>query len=327
MSPRIPDVIIVQKQTALERYTKRPLNVDFYDYLERDGQSHEALVFAHDAHVSTRATLVERLDSLGLSHDFYNLDELPRAGFSYGHGAPDSPPGQNSVPLAPKSGVVISLGGDGTLLHASHYVSGSTLLLGINSCPPHSVGHLCAGTQAELPALLEQALAGTLPTTSVRRLKVTTSRQHPLPLGLNDVLVCNRHPAATSRYQLTILRPNGNELSEKQLSSGIWISAAAGSTAAIGSHGLPRLPISATSFLYSVREPYRPHAAELLLRAGVLDGEGTVLRLFSRMRQCLVCVDGPDSFAFLGFGESLEISLPPECALRLATPPTALLFT
>ncbi|MCX7632690.1 MAG: hypothetical protein N2Z22_05090, partial [Turneriella sp.] len=38
--------------------------------------------------------------------------------------------------------LVISLGGDGTFIHTSHFVS-ETLLLGINSAPEHSVGHYC----------------------------------------------------------------------------------------------------------------------------------------------------------------------------------------
>src|SRR5215470_17894056 len=39
--------------------------------------------------------------------------------------------------------LVISVGGDGTLLGASHYVRGG-MIIGVNSAPGDSVGHFCA---------------------------------------------------------------------------------------------------------------------------------------------------------------------------------------
>src|SRR4030095_13321415 len=48
--------------------------------------------------------------------------------------------------------LVISVGGDGTLLSASHYVRDG-MMIGVNSAPGDSVGHFCSanrGTFAEL---------------------------------------------------------------------------------------------------------------------------------------------------------------------------------
>ncbi|MBX9703603.1 MAG: hypothetical protein K2X39_05570 [Silvanigrellaceae bacterium] len=47
------------------------------------------------------------------------------------------------------------------------------------------------------------------------------------------------------------------------------------------------------------------------------DGDKKELFIFSRMRQGLACVDGPDFCTELGFGETLHISMPQECSLNL----------
>ncbi len=307
------DIAIVQKQTALERYTRRALNIDFLEYLEKAGQSLDSLVASHDAHMRARELLLQLLAERNLSHTLFNLDELQESGLKF-HDE-DFP---YETGIIPKQKLVLSLGGDGTLLHASHYVGGDVNLLGLNSCPGHSVGHLCRAIPATFSKALDSFFKKKMRVQEVRRLKVVTSQGHSLPLGLNDLLLCNRHPAATSRYQLSVTSSRNAE-SEKQLSSGIWISAPAGSTAAISSYGLPRLELNSQQYLLAVREPYVALGASLRLEKRVLDGRHDALTLFCRMRQGMVCVDGPDASALLGFGESVRISLPDSSRLNLVT--------
>ena len=324
-----PDVWIVQKKTALERYTKRALNVDFFDYLERAGQSLDGLVHAHNEHNKSRDRLLKHLEVLGISAEIFTLDELAASAKDfYSSEKPESG-------LHPARGLVLALGGDGTLLHASHYVGNDVWLAGVNSCPEHSVGHLCDILPNDIERKISMLLARSVEPTLVRRLKTVSSRGHVLPLALNDVLLTNRHPAATSRYQLSIsstavgndtgtknTEKKSEERTEKQLSSGLWVAAPAGTTAAISSYGLPPLPLDSSCFQFAVREPYMPSiqsaaAQPLHLLKEKLEGNSTTLTLFSRMRQGIVCVDGPDSSAYLGFGESVELSLPPQAALKL----------
>lgn len=132
-----------------------------------------------------------------------------------------------------------------------------------------------------------------------------------LPLALNDVLFCNSHPAATSRYEVSVfedsaqpkleraLHPDDTELErrillEEHVSSGVWVSTAAGSSAAISSYGLQRLPLSSRRYLVAVREPYfRPGTLCTLTRSS-LDGCHQTLQLRSHMDKAIVAVDGPD---------------------------------
>ena len=63
---------------------------------------------------------------------------------------------------ASDASLVVTVGGDGTLLAASHHV-GSIPILGVNSSPEHSVGFFCPAHLGNLLPMLERALDGTLP--------------------------------------------------------------------------------------------------------------------------------------------------------------------
>ena len=307
------DVYIIQKQTTLERYTHSKFNVDFFDYLERDNQTTAPLQKAHDEHIKSRDILIKSLKKHSLSYKIYNLDELSENNICYFN---DKCPQSG---LRPKKNLVISLGGDGTLLHASHHVGGDVCLLGINSCPKHSVGHMCPIIPKHIEKTIEFFVKNEFKIKNVRRLKLEASRKQSLPLALNDVLLCNRHPAATSRYQLSVfsLLQNIELQSEKQLSSGLWVSTSAGSTAAISSYGFEKSDITSPDIHVAVREPYTPRNESLNMQKFNMNGEEKYLLFFSRMRQGLVCVDGPDSCAHLGFGDTVHISLPQECSIKL----------
>ena len=307
------DVYIIQKQTTLERYTQRNLNVDFFDYLERDRQTPAPLQQAHKEHLKSRKILTKCLEKHSLSYKIFNLDEITQNNICYFN---DKCPNSG---LKPKKNLVISLGGDGTLLHASHHVGGDVCLLGINSCPEHSVGHMCPIIPKYIEKAIECFVNKEFTASSIRRLKLEASRKQILPLALNDVLLCNRHPAATSRYQISICSLDKNQeiQSEKQLSSGLWISTSAGSTAAISSYGFEKSEINSPNIHVAVREPYTPRNETLNLQRFNLDGNKNSLLFFSRMRQGLVCVDGPDSCGYLGFGDTVYVSLPKECSIKL----------
>ena len=63
--------------------------------------------------------------------------------------------------------LVIAVGGDGTLLAASHNVD-DIPILGVNSAPKHSVGFFCAATRKDFRRYLDQALSGKLRKVSLR---------------------------------------------------------------------------------------------------------------------------------------------------------------
>jgi NAD+ kinase len=306
------DVIIVQKQTALERYTKPSLNIDFYDYLAQDNQVTQNLHSAHQTHVTSREYLLTALKALGLTYVIFNLDELSTSQVDFfDENIPSSG-------LCPQKKLVISLGGDGTLLHASHHVGAQIKLLGINSCPEHSVGHLCSTLPHTIENDVSRALSfSSQDVTPVRR-RVDLPNSKPLPLALNDALVCHLHPAATSRYQLSVIDSQGQVLTnEKQLSSGLWVANAAGSTAAISTYGFESIPLQSSQIRVACREPYLPKKEDLKLGKFSIDSDTEHLSIFSRMRQGIVCLDGPDFCAQFGFSDTIKIHAPQSASLLL----------
>jgi NAD+ kinase len=306
------DIFVVQKQTALERYSLRPTHVDFLEYAKRDNKNYQSLLKAHRIHTQCREHFLKLLDSLGLSYKLLNLDELHNTEYEFW-----SP--ENGHQINPNLSLVVSLGGDGTLLHASHFSGGQLQLIGINSCPEHSVGYLCALDEENMRTWFPKALDGSWLAQKIKRIQTKSSSGQLFPLALNDVFFCHQHPAATSRYDIVVKTKN-SITQESHLSSGCWISTAAGSSAAIKGYGLPQFPATHDSMLFAVRELYNPHEAGHTLTKGVLTEEDTI-SIFSKMRQALACVDGPDNSGLLSFGDSIELSTNANCDLRLFVKP------
>jgi NAD+ kinase len=83
--------------------------------------------------------------------------------------------------------VVMTVGGDGTLLSASHAV-GSTPVFGINSAPLDSVGFLCSAHHGNVRERVRDLVAGRLPETRLARMRVTVDGKVKHTRVLNDVL-------------------------------------------------------------------------------------------------------------------------------------------
>ncbi|NBO38003.1 hypothetical protein EBU99_05415 [bacterium] len=309
--PPLTDVVVIQKKTALERYANEFKSDSARTYFLRDGQNDETLQKAHNQHCQTLDSLLAMLTEQSLSYSLHTLDDLNGDGnaglFPYQFG---THPGLQS-----RLNLVLTVGGDGTLLRTSHFVGGETRMLGINSVPQHSVGHLCALKPETLERGLQDILSSQRAAKHVRRLVARTSKGDALPYALNDIYFGHQHPASASRYTLSIEGPRA--LSERQLSSGLWISTAAGSTAAIRSYGLGALDVTSNQYLVAVREPYVHPDHHLTLTKLALDGDHESVTLFSRMRHGIVCIDGPVTACVLGFGDTLEVGLAPEGMLMI----------
>ncbi|MDP3768766.1 MAG: NAD(+)/NADH kinase, partial [Dehalococcoidia bacterium] len=131
--------------------------------------------------------------------------------------------------------LIVSVGGDGTFLHAARTIHG-TPILGVNSDPSRSEAVFCAANARTFPRLIRQALSGRLPKLTLRRLALTLNGRALRPRAVNDVLIAHDDPAVMTRYRLTIGRRE-----EAHKSSGMWISTAAGSSSAVLAAGGVRL--------------------------------------------------------------------------------------
>jgi NAD+ kinase len=194
------------------------------------------------------------------------------------------------TPIQGSFDLVVTVGGDGTLLSASHQVGPGTPLLGINSAPDHSVGFFCGASKGRTGAALHAALSGEMHATELTRMRVDLNGRCLHARILNEALFCHASPAATSRYILRV-QSGGRTEEEEQRSSGMWVGPAAGSTAAQRSAGGRVLPITSKDIQFVVREPYTPVGVPLRLALGTID-ESSRIEIRNKMRESKIFVDG-----------------------------------
>lgn len=201
---------------------------------------------------------------------------------------------------------IVTVGGDGTFLHASHFAGPRHLLLGVNSVPHASHGAFCSTDAERFEKALQRLLQGKAPITPLHRLVAKKNGKRLPILALNDILIANPSPAGTSRYELVLGR-----LKEEQKSSGLWISTPSGSSAAIRSAGGKLLAKHSRQFQFLVREPFQQGARKLRLLKGVLP-PGQTVKVRIQMSKGALFVDGCHIRYDLKQGDVAEIGLSKE---------------
>jgi NAD+ kinase len=213
-----------------------------------------------------------------------------------------------------KFDLVVTVGGDGTLLKTSHHVGPGTAVVAINSAPKSSVGFFSAGAQGNVKRVLADALSGKLRKSVLARMRVERNGRVLEKRVLNEVLFCHMNPAATSRYVIRL--EDGKRITEDQRSSGVWIGPPAGSTAAIRSAGGRLLPLESRTLQLVVREPYRPHGERVRLKKGLVP-EGSRLVLTNKMHSARIFVDGHQREHECEMGDVLAMEISDEPLLML----------
>lgn len=199
------------------------------------------------------------------------------------------------------SDVVISIGGDGTLIAAARSLAESrTPLLGVNL--GGKLGFLTEVDASAVPGALEGLLAGGVPVEERMNLDVEIRREGLPPEhihALNDCAV-NRGPV-TGILEFSV--HVGHEYLGTFLADGVIVSTPTGSTAYSLSAGGPILHPEMEALVVT---PICPHA--LSLRPLVLGGDHEVeVRLLTPGNQARAAVDGADVFD-LTTGDAVVIS-------------------
>lgn len=305
-----PQVLVLAKKSALRMHLERQDEARHRRVerlLEQNDPTVHRMAGAHQQHEACLEEVREALAALGCEAKLVMAAQLDEFKVVID---PHRSPGV-ATPTAParKPDLVVTVGGDGTLLAASHAVS-DTPILAINSAPGYSVGFFCGGRLGNVRETLEQALESKLSVSELTRMKVERDDVLLTTRVLNEVLVCSASPAATTRY---ILEHRG--VVEDQKSSGIWIGPAAGSTAAQRSAGGRVLPLTSDKLQFVVREPYTPAGQVLRLPRGLV-ARGESLSIRVKMSDGRVFVDGPHEVHTVTIGDHLRFSASDE-PLRL----------
>ena len=200
---------------------------------------------------------------------------------------------------------IISVGGDGTLLSASHSIEDRTPIIGFRSSDS-SVGYLCAGDVTEVSRVLKSYKDGTLKYQDRHRIRAIVfkaenrSEVKTFPV-LNDFLYTNSNPASTTRYKIHF---QGKEETHK--SSGLWLSTATGSTAAISAAGGQVLEPEDDRLQFVVRELYRYDNRNNQIVSGFFDQAGDSIEIENHCARGVLALDGERGVIRLMFGDRLK---------------------
>ncbi|KAF9672595.1 hypothetical protein SADUNF_Sadunf11G0058500 [Salix dunnii] len=198
--------------------------------------------------------------------------------------------------------LVVTVGGDGTLLQASHFLDDSIPVLGVNSDPTQvkevekfsnefdatrSTGYLCAATVQSFEQVLDDILVGQKVPSNLSRISLSVNSQPLSSYALNDVLIADPCPATVSRFSFRV-------------------STAAGSTAAMLSAGGFAMPVLSEDLQYMVREPISPGAAIRVMHGIIKSDQSMKASWFSK--KGVIYIDGSHVFHSIQHGDSIELS-------------------
>jgi NAD+ kinase len=281
-----PHILVAHKKSLYQTRVIDEHDASLAKLIEQRDVSVERVKQSHEAHQRSLEEVCEHLSSRGLDFDRrFRGDIVDTKDYD----------------------LVITVGGDGTVLDMSHKIT-DVPMLAVNSDPQSSIGYFCAGTAEELPMMLKKTLDSEWDPLELGRFSVRVNDEVSSVPALNDVLISHENPAAVSHYLLRI----GDNEPEEQKSSGIWVSTPAGSTAAIRSAGGYVLPLDSERLQFLVREPYPVPDKSYRFLKGIRP-IGETIEVISQMHDGRIFVDGPHIHYPFTIGDRVRIdgSAPP----------------
>jgi NAD+ kinase len=258
-------VALIYKKSVWELFSNsKDSNVS--SYISGKAEAKETFQESHQTQQNTIQTVKNTLSASGAEINMVYRSEITESAIS-------------------SADLVISVGGDGTFLETSHYITDTTPMLGVNSDPFRSVGFFCSCTGDNFEELFNNVNNG--PRTNLSRISLKIDGISVGPPVLNDLLFANPNPAATTRYEVE---------GETYRNSGILISTAAGSTAWSFQEGLDPLPLTSDKFQF-IHRGTRESAS----------GITSSVKIDSLTRKGKLFIDGEHYSLPLCIGQSLEI--------------------
>jgi NAD+ kinase len=258
-------VLVVFKKSTLQLQALEFKEPRFLKLLEEGHASVAKVKTAHEQHVETLELIEKELTARNIEFQSLHRAEIDENTMHYD--------------------LVISVGGDGTFLDASHSLH-RVPILGVNSAPGSSFGHFCLANRSNFVKVLDSILAGQTSPSRLLRLQLELNGKLLPELVLNEVLIAHSNPAGTSRYLITI-----DDYEEEQRSSGIWVGPPPGSTGAIKSAGGELMPICEQRYQFVIREAWTKPGQKFKFMKGTLSRAQKMV-IISQMRTGALYIDG-----------------------------------
>lgn len=287
-------VCIIYKKSVYQKYVANKKNPHLARLYRRNHPLTSRFKTAHQSHIQT-------LDHV---KKILNQFHVPYEAESRRH-------------IGPLSGydLILTVGGDGTFLRTSHYVT-DQIILGVNSAPHASIGALLSTTRKGFAKKIGEFLKGNFRLCLLNRIEISINGRMIFPYALNDVLFSHVSPAGVSRYKIKIRKKCEKSIEEIQRSSGIWIATSVGSTAAIRAAGGTKMPRHSGKIQYVVRELLKGDGEKKhRLLKGLME-PGEQVELINQTVEASLFIDGMHSVCPLKFGDRITIKSA-DCPLRV----------
>lgn len=181
--------------------------------------------------------------------------------------------------------LVIVVGGDGTFLAVSHHIKDSTPILGVNADSKNSLGFFCRYNKNNFINAVKKL--DKIQKDKYYRLIIKLNGKEIKENALNDILIANTSPAATSIIEVN---------TEKPKCSGLLISSALGSNSWMYQMQGKLLPFNSQLMQYKFRD-YRKSLPKLTKE----------LHAKSFTRTGCIYIDGEHIKYNLSLGDKIEI--------------------
>ncbi len=266
------DVLVVYKKSFFEIYSSSP-DKEVRDFVKKKDEDAERMRKSHDEQQRTLETVLDVLDRAKIKHkEAYRADMGTIAG------------------EVEDNDLVLSVGGDGTFLEVSHYVT-KVPILGVNSDTNGSVGFFSTANRYNFENILREI--GKIPKTQLSRLELALDGKRIPELVLNDIMVAHVVPAAGTSYRIWA---DGERYNHPPKNGGLVVCTAAGSTALMWEIGGEVMPLSSKQMQYKVRD--KRHEKSRF---------ADELKVKSLTREGKLYVDGQHIVYEFGLGKILDV--------------------
>ncbi len=263
----VKDILIVYKRSQYELYRDSP-DKSTRDYLNRNNEQAAKLELSHrqnyatlDAVVDAFAKQAQKNQSAGGEPQKYQTKIMYR--------------GDVSAQALRDTDIIVSVGGDGTVLDLAHLCK-NIPILGVNSDLRNSVGFFCTANAQNIGEIVANLQAQ--PTTTLNTIQPYIDGRATPERAINDLLFAHNNPAGMTKYEIT--NPTV-ETRKNRKDSGLLVCTAAGSTAWMYNIGGDLMHLNDNRMQYRSRD----------LRNATSQYATTQLELISRIRDGVLTID------------------------------------
>ncbi len=267
------NILVVFKKSTLELMLEKG-NTCEKNYLKRFPQRHAELKRAHTENKKTQEHVLKILKK-----NKHTISSCYRSDFC------------DTKLVNNKFDLIITVGGDGTLLDISKYVT-NTPILGVNSDPVKSIGWFSHANIANFAEFIENL--NSKPKSILKRATLYINQiPYPHPI-LNDILLTNQKHAEMIRVEATI-----KQKTHFLRSTGLLIATPSGSTAWIYNEGGQAVLNTSKQLQYR----------EIGTRKPIAGFSAKPIHITSHMYSGLLCIDGSHQHTQFSFGDEITIAL------------------